>query len=215
MTNPAPTQAERANAKQADKKLGRLNEVQYTVTIGEVSKTERQAMPYANEYTGNYDHVTNLGVFKNSAERTITLTFNAPGVYTYDRLDVVCQPLDTYAAEIAACTEDVLENVIMDTNSITGTISLDQKKVLYLSIPYSEGWSAKVDGKKAELFHANIMGMALSLEKGDHTIQLCYRSPWLKEGAVISGATALALLLFLLSKKILKNTRRRRGNSRS
>lgn len=47
MTNPAPTQAERANTKQADKKLGRLNEVQYTVTIGEVSKTERQAMPYA------------------------------------------------------------------------------------------------------------------------------------------------------------------------
>lgn len=203
LTNPAPTQAERANAKQADKKLERLDEVQYTVTIGEVFKTERQTMPYANEYTGNHDHVTNLGVFEDSTVRTVTLTFNAPGVYTYDRLDVVCQPLDTYAAEIAARTEDALENVMMDTNSITGTISLDQKKALYLSIPYSEGWSAKVDGKKAELFHANIMGMALGLEKGDHTIELCYRSPWLKEGVIISGATLL-LILFYFAGKIRK-----------
>lgn len=44
--------------------------------------------------------------------------------------------------------EEALENVKMGTNEITGDISVSEKKALVLSVPYSKGFTAYVDGKK-------------------------------------------------------------------
>ena len=46
--------------------------------------------------------------------------------------------------------EEALENVKMGTNEITGDISVSEKKALVLSVPYSKGFAAYVDGKRNE-----------------------------------------------------------------
>ena len=68
----------------------------------------------------------------------------------------------------------------MGTNEITGDISVSEKKALVLSVPYSKGFTAYVDGKETKLQKANTMFMALELEPGSHEIRLTYCTPYLK-----------------------------------
>ena len=65
-------------------------------------------------------------------------------------------------------TEDVLEDVTVGEDEVTGNISLDEDKYLVLSIPYQKGWTAYVDGEETELLRANYMYMALPLSAGEH-----------------------------------------------
>ncbi|MCD8124678.1 MAG: YfhO family protein [Lachnospiraceae bacterium] len=125
----------------------------------------------------------------------ITLTFKDAGTIYYDELGIYCQPMDEYPSQIAALTEDVLEDVKMQDNGVTGTISLTESKLLALSIPYQSGWTAYVDGEETELLKVNIMYMGLELEPGEHSIVLIYEVPGLKIGLVI---TALSVALFII-----------------
>ena len=134
-------------------------------------------------YGGKTDWLLNLGYSAN-AQSSVTITFSVRGVYSFNSLSVVCQPMSTFDARINTLKEDVLENVTVGTNCVTGTISLDQEKLLYLSIPYSIGWTAYVDGQETELLKANTAFMALDLRAGYHEIRLVYVTPGLKMGAM-------------------------------
>lgn len=90
-----------------------------------------------------------------------------------------------------------LQNVTFSSDYIGGEISLAQPSWVFFSLPYSAGWTASVDGVSAEIVRANSSFMAVRLEAGEHTVQLSYSTPYLKEGCVLSvaalaGAIALA-----------------------
>ncbi|MBR4543131.1 MAG: YfhO family protein [Lachnospiraceae bacterium] len=89
---------------------------------------------------------------------------------------------------------DVVE---YDNGYVHGTIDvLEDHKVLFTSIPYDEGWEITVNGEKKEplaLLDGAFMG--LELEKGNHDIVFQYHVPGLKNGAVISAASFLMLLI--------------------
>ena len=110
----------------------------------------------------------------------MTITFANTGVYTYDKLRVVSQPVQGIEEKTVKLGEEALENVKMGTNEITGDISVSEKKALVLSVPYSKGFTAYVDGKETKLQKANTMFMALELEPGSHEIRLTYCTPYLK-----------------------------------
>ncbi len=104
-----------------------------------------------------------------------------------------------YARQVAARKQDVLAKVKLGTNTVSGEISLDKPKLLVLSIPYSKGWRAFIDGVPAKLCQANTMYMALDLDTGNHTVKLTYSTPLLWEGGWISVFCILlfAVLCFL------------------
>lgn len=160
---------------------------------------------YYSWYAGRHDFLANLCYCK-SPRTTITITFSKAGTYTFENLAVICQPMENYEAEVTALQEDVLENVDLhndnrsySTSRVTGQIDLEEEKLLCLSIPYSAGWRAYVDGKEQTLLQANGMYMALELEAGSHTIELVYETPGLKAGLVISclGVVAAGALWLL------------------
>lgn len=156
-----------------------------------------------NFYRGYDDYLCNLGYSKKKI-KVITLQLPAVGTYTLDDFYVVCQPMDQVDAQTAALREDILENVVFADNRITGTISLDEPKMLVLSMAYSGGWTAVVDGEPQEVLQVNDMYPGLELPPGDHTVELHYRTPFLREGLLISAAGFAAVcILWLL--------RRRRG----
>ena len=68
--------------------------------------------------------------------------------------------------------------------------------MLFLSIPYSTGWSAEVDGEKTSIVKANGMYMAIPLTPGKHHIQLKYSTPWLRAGILISLMTFIGILIY-------------------
>ena len=99
--------------------------------------------------------------------------------------------------------EETLENVKMGTNEIAGNISISKKKALVLSVPYSKGFTAYVDGKETKLQKANTMFMALELEPGSHEIRLTYCTPYLKAGLALSlaGLVVYFMLVAVRRKK--------------
>lgn len=127
------------------------------------------------------------------ARSEITLTFDTAGEYTFDQMQVVAQPLNIPTSHIDALKQDTLENVSIGTNTVTGTISLKEPKILCLSIPYSNGWSAKVDGAETEILKANTMYMCIPLSAGDHKIELDYQTPGLSFGTTLTKIGFLIL----------------------
>ena len=50
-----------------------------------------------------------------------------------------------------------------------------------------DGWSASVDGREAHMLRANAVGRALYLPPGNHLVEMHYRAPGLREGALVSA----------------------------
>ena len=101
--------------------------------------------------------------------------------------------MENYVSQTEELKRYTLENETVGVNTVEGTIDLPENKVLCLSIPYANGWHAKVDGEKTKLLRANVMYMALPLEKGEHKIELFYRTPGLYPGI---GLTCAGFIVF-------------------
>lgn len=134
---------------------------------------------------GRKDYLLNLA-YSTEKRNQITLTFTKRGIYTFDALDVIWQPVRQMDGQVAALQENVLEDANISANRINGQITLDRSKLLCLSIPYGKGWSLYVDGKKANLLRVNTMYMGTVLQEGEHTIELQYCTPYIKTGAILS-----------------------------
>ena len=110
--------------------------------------------------------MVNTGYSK-EAKTDITVTFVARGIYDFSTLEVLEQPMTDTDRQVAKLAENTLENIQIGTDTVDGTVTLDRSKILLLTIPYCDGWTATVDGKEAQLLQANTMFSALALEPGD------------------------------------------------
>ncbi|MBE6856594.1 MAG: hypothetical protein E7500_04095 [Ruminococcus sp.] len=95
-----------------------------------------------------------------------------------------------------------------DSYGFTSEITLDKPQLVFFSVPYSEGWSATVNGSPADVEKVSYGFMAVKADAGENTIVFSYETPGLKTGLIITLAGALGLIIYLvlcrLSKK--KNT---------
>ncbi|MCR5652527.1 MAG: YfhO family protein [Ruminococcus sp.] len=170
----------------------------------QTAKKIRFHTPSYKYYEGKHDFLVNLN-YSEKAKKSITIIFPSRGIYTFKDIKVYCQPMDKYANQVKALKQDTLTKVDFHkldnsgaTNEITGEISLKENKILLLTIPYSKGWKAYVDGKESEILRANTMFSALELSKGSHTIRLTYATPGFKIGIVLSALGALAFIGFIV-----------------
>lgn len=141
---------------------------------------------------------------------TCTLTFPQKGTFILDDLEIWCQPMDNYAAQIEALRAEALENVETNWRGLTGTVDLSKDKIMCFGIPYEKSWSVYVDGEKRELMQANIGLMAVELESGYHNIELKYRLPGMTAGIIMSFIGVLAvcwIVIYNHRNKILKRAK--------
>ena len=69
---------------------------------------------------------------------------------------------------------------------IKGNIEVNEdKNILFLSIPYENGWKVKVDGEEKEIISIYDTFIGIELENGTHEIELVYKTPGLKTGIII------------------------------
>ena len=95
--------------------------------------------------------------------------------------------------------------------SIKGTISAKENCYLYSSIPYDDGWSVYVDGKKAETFEIGGTLLAIELTPGNHQIEYKYTPSGFVYGIAITAVTALGLCgYYIFTKSSLKLNKRGR-----
>ncbi|MCD8020392.1 MAG: YfhO family protein [Clostridiales bacterium] len=152
-------------------------------------------------YGDRTDFYINLGWSEENCQK-ITITFPKAGEYSLNSLEIYKHSLDNYENEVEKRKENILENVEIGTNQITGNISLNEKKLLCLTIPYSTGWTAFVDEEETELLRANTMFMALPLSAGNHQITMVYQTPGLNGGIGLTFIGLIMLVyLFALQKR--------------
>lgn len=156
--------------------------------------------------TGRKNFAVNLGSC--SDMKRITITFGSTGTYRLDSIRIIERSFEKYAEYVEARRENVLENVdfhnkneAFATNHITGMISLGERKLLVLSVPYSSDWTAYVDGEEKELVRANIMFSAIETDAGEHEIELIYHTPGQGFGLYISIAALIVILIVLYCER--------------
>ena len=78
---------------------------------------------------------------------------------------------------------------------LKGTIEVDKAGLLFLSIPYDEGWTIRVDGEIEKPYKMFDTFLSVRLSEGSHEVSLEYMPQGLKTGAVITTASVLLLAL--------------------
>ncbi len=175
---------------------------------GDISKLSRFVPETYFMFDGRENYLINLG-YSGEARHELTITFQETGTYKLDDIELYALPMDNYPEQVEALRAEPMENIHWGTNELTGTVDLSGDKVLCVSVPYSKGWTATVDGEEVEILRGNYMFMCLPLTAGHHDIEFHYCSPGLKLGI---GITALSLcavgVMFALEKR-----RRAKGNA--
>lgn len=83
-------------------------------------------------------------------------------------------------------------------NSVTAQVYADGPTWINLSQSPYRGWNVYIDGKKQESLKVNGVIQGTSVEAGSHTVTFRFSSPTILWGTVISVATWIAALLFLI-----------------
>ncbi len=91
----------------------------------------------------------------------------------------------------------------------------DDKKLLFVSIPYIKGWKAYVNGNAEEIIpvlNDTFMGLELP-GKGEYEIELKFECPWVKQGIAMSLSGMLILgIMYFIDFRIAKTNRSKKEN---
>lgn len=173
-----------------------------TVNCNGVSKISSIKKPGLRTYERK-NYLFNLG-YSEDPRTTLTITFPTKGTFTLGDISLYALPMDNYRKQVEALREEPLENIQWETNKISATVDLSKDKILCMSIPYSKGWTATVDGKKVEILRGNYMFMAVPLSSGHHDIEFTYCSPGIKLGIVVSIISLVIFTALLIQDRVKK-----------
>ena len=129
-----------------------------------------------------------------------TLRFSDAAEIRFDDIWLLSVPAENYRASVEKLRANGWSPV-MEKNRVHGRMVMNADGVLQISLPWSAGWSATVDGERAEVLRCGGMYMGLRLDAGEHEIALRYVTPGLVPGVWVSlGALIVMLILWLLPR---------------
>lgn len=166
------------------------------------SKKARFEIPMcavSNEKEMNRDFIAvNLGV---THMGTCSLCFHKSHTYKLNDMEIQGISESFIKEQTKERREESMTEVKQSTNRISGKISVSEDKILQLAVPYSEGWHIYIDGKEAKTFTSSVAYTGVLIEKGEHTVEMHYISPWIIPGTVLSVAAWIWMALSFAVKK--------------
>ena len=174
------------------------------------SKTERQESPLYEYSWGDTSVLTNLGYFAQGTDGAYVRLVE-PATVNYADLRVYAVPMARFNERIAALAADGMRDVVLSQNRVRGSVTSHGAGLLFLSVPYSRGWSAKVDGRPARIVRANVGFIGIPLSDGSHTVQLDYVTPVLPTALQVSGMGLALFALLVVGWEIAALVRAVRG----
>lgn len=202
-------------SKNASKYENRKNDYLYSKWNFPTALNIKASMKKRNDsvsiYLENYKYYWNQKDFilclgsTYSGKQEIILKLSEPGEYKFSEINILTESMDKLEEQIANQNANGVKDVQIETNLIKGTATTEGKSIAVFSVPYSNGWTAKVDGKPAKIIKTNIMWSGVYLEDaGEHQIVLQYTTPGLAVGAVITAAALLVLAVIFLGEKFVR-----------
>lgn len=119
--------------------------------------------------------------------------------FTLEGIEVYSLSMEPYQQYVNQLREAKFENVEFKNNQLTGTINAKEEGYLFVSVPYSLGWKAEIDGKNEVIEKANVAYMAVPVDAGQHQVNFRYNPPGMNTGFLLSGVT-----VFLSAFEMLK-----------
>ena len=102
---------------------------------------------------------------------------------------------DVFKKGINKLKEHQLENIKLNKNKLTGEINLDEDSLLFLSIPYNEGWKVYIDGKKTAYRSIADTFMGVNVPKGKHKISMKFYPRGILLGTIISLLSIMGIII--------------------
>jgi len=177
---------------------------------------------YTNSNKGGTVVITAGDSFQNFEIRSYQII--ALGVYdgspielTINYSDDIDDPFYMYAYET---DEDVYQQMLdilgdeqlnvtdYDSTTLEGEIDTDGG-LLFLTIPYSEGWTAYVDGQATQIESVGDALMGINLSAGHHTIKLKYAPQGIGAGVAIALVSTVATIALAILPNKMKKTKKK------
>lgn len=178
------------------------NDVQQKIHI------QRTFNPY---YFGRKDYIVKINHQTSKAKEKVRLNFLSPGEYEFDDISLITVPKKDVLARLKERKENSMKQIQYEGNHFRGVYHAKKDQILCVTIPYSKGWKATVNGNRTKIYKANGMFMGIIMKKGTQSVKLDYETPGLKIGAWISLVAWIGLgiygLYFEKYRKKLLNQR--------
>jgi uncharacterized membrane protein YfhO len=85
-----------------------------------------------------------------------------------------------------------------DSKGFEAEITLDKSQLVFFSVPYSDGWTAEVNGQPVDIEKVSYGFMAVKADSGTNTITFRYHTPGLDIGIIISVIGVSGLVIYLI-----------------
>ena len=114
-----------------------------------------------------------------------------PNQFRLEGVEVYALPMEPFAKQADALRANAMKDLQQGTNRFFGTMEMQQDGVLCLAVPYSKGWSARVDGQTVPVEQINLRYVGIPLQAGSHQVEFRYFTPGLKAGSFLCVGAAL------------------------
>ena len=111
---------------------------------------------------------------------------------------------DSYEIFCKEKQEKCSSSFTYDSKGFTSEITLEKPQLVFYSVPYSEGWTAEVNGQPVDIEKVSYGFMAVKADQGENKIVFRYETPGLKIGIVVSAAGIAMLIVYVLTCKVSK-----------
>ena len=162
-------------------------------------------------YFGRKDYIVKINHQTSKAKEKVRLNFLSPGEYEFDDISLITVPKKDVLARLKERKENSMKQIQYEGNHFRGVYHAKKDQILCVTIPYSKGWKATVNGNRTKIYKANGMFMGIIMKKGTQSVKLDYETPGLKIGTWISLVAWIGLgiygLYFEKYRKKLLNQR--------
>ncbi len=145
------------------------------VSLGGIVKRAMNASGDPQGFS-DVDYMINLGQCRENVT-DIKVSIDTIGKYHYDSIEVLAVPLSTYENCVDSCIMNQYDITSFSDNYVKGTVDVTGgHSMLYLSIPFHDGWQAFVDGAEIDIYKIDAAFTGIPVTgAGSHTVELRYR----------------------------------------
>lgn len=149
----------------------------------------------------------NKPLLLSSLSKNIKLTLEYSGIIYEENFVAVTYNSTNLVDSLSSLQQDMLENIEIDKNVLTGEIDSSKDGILFLSLPYDDRFKIYVDGEEVEYYSVlDDAFVGLDIEEGKHDIKIVNVDKNYKIYLIITGVSIFItfVLYYFINRKITK-----------
>lgn len=117
---------------------------------------------------------------------------------------------ESFKQDVAERRKNVCSYFQEGKNSFQAKIDLNEDKMIFFSVPYEKGWTASINGEKAEVVKVDDGLIALKCNAGSNEIQFRYVPQGFKLGMCLSVLSGIIIIVGLFWEKRKLNEKKKK-----